>query len=160
MNMNFDADFQKLFTEMIEIAFEYVNKNSREVDTVYVIGLIESGYSYEPFYQINGNLVELHKVNTVSKMQYDISRDRAFSMLKLGTDLLEKIENLFQNDNREVPTMLKLFYYPKTGRFNSNFSYGKNFTNSKTKTAQDVSEDWFNEIEKELDRICKIRPTK
>ncbi|MDR2969370.1 MAG: hypothetical protein LBV32_07175 [Tannerellaceae bacterium] len=147
---NFDNEFQKLFTEMTEIAFEYVDNNSNEVDAIYVIGLIESGYFYKSFYQINGILVKSHKVNTVSKMQYDISKDRAFSLLKLGMELLEKTETLFVNDDREVPTMLKLIYYPQTGRFESDFSYDKTFSNSKTKTAQDVYEGWFNEIEKEL----------
>ncbi|MDR2913055.1 MAG: hypothetical protein LBV38_07215 [Alistipes sp.] len=147
MNKNFDNEFQALLTEMVEIAFEYVNRNSQEVDAVYAIGLIESGYFYKSFYRINGTLVKSHKVNSVSRMQYDIARERAFGLLKSGTDLLERVESLFRNDGREVPSMLKLVYHPKTGKFDSRFSYGKNFTNSKTRTAQDVYEDWFKEME-------------
>ena len=38
MNDNFDNDFQSLLTEMVELAFEYVDDNVDEVDTVYTIG--------------------------------------------------------------------------------------------------------------------------
>lgn len=147
-NNLFDTKFQNFLKELIEIAFEYVNNNYDEVDEVYVIGLIESGYFYKPFYKINNIVLKSHKINTVSKMQYDISNDRSFKMLNLGNETLRNIEALFLDDNREVPTMLKLAYCPKTGKFNSDFSYEKTFTNQKSKTAQDVYEEWFNEIEK------------
>ena len=47
MNDNFDNDFQSLLTEMVELAFEYVDNNVDEVDTVYTIGLIEKGYFFQ-----------------------------------------------------------------------------------------------------------------
>lgn len=54
-----------------------------------------------------------------------------------------KIENLFVDYNREIPTILKLVYFPKTGKFESYFGYEKTFSNSTTKTAQDVYEEWY-----------------
>lgn len=148
MNNNFDTAFQQLFTELVELAFEFVDNNSNEVDTVYVIGLIEKGYFYKSFYKINDNLVKSHKVNTVSKVQYDTSNTRAFSLLNLGNEVLTKIEKLFKGDGRDVPTSLKLIYYPKSGKFESDYGYEPTFSNSNNKTAQDVYEDWYNEIEK------------
>jgi len=145
---DFDSKFQKLFTELVEIGFDFVNNNSDEVDTVYVIGLIESGYFYKVFYSINNHLVKSHKVNAVSEMQYDMSNERAFKLLNLGKDILKGIESLFKSHDRDVPTMLKLQYHPKSGKFDSEFSYEKTFTDHKTKTAQDVYEEWFEEIAK------------
>lgn len=132
---------------MIETGFEFVGNNSEEVDAVYVIGLIESGYFYKVFYEINGYLVKSHKVNEVSDMKYDISHEAAFAMLNRGNLILKNIEELFKNGGREVPVMLKLFYNPKTGTFNSNLSYDKIFTQHTTKTAQDVYEEWFSQVE-------------
>ncbi|GEM_PF-4838411 len=60
---DFDNKFEKLYTELVEIGLEFVINNSTEVDTVYVIGLIESGYFYKVFYTINNHLVKSHKVN-------------------------------------------------------------------------------------------------
>lgn len=146
MNSNFDQKFQELLSEMIAIAFEYVDNNVTEVDAVYVIGLIEQGYFYKQFYKINNELVKSHKVNSVSAKQYDTSRERAFGVLHLGVEILEKIKELFVADSREVPTMLKLIYFPKTKKFESEFSYDYTHSKSATKTAQDVYEEWFNII--------------
>lgn len=143
----FDHTFQKYLAELVENGFEFVNNNSEEVDTVYIIGLIESGYFYKVFFEINGYLVKSHKVNEVSDIQYDISREKAFEMLNKGNQILKNIEELFKNHGREVPVTLKLSYYPKTDKFNSDFSYDKTFTQHKTKTAQDVYEEWFFQIE-------------
>lgn len=145
---HFDHEFQKYLAELVEIGFEFVNNNSEEVEVVYIIGLIESGYFYKVFYQINGYLVKSHKVNEVSDMQYDIGNERAFEMLNKGNQTLKKLEDLFHNNGREVPVMLKLSYQPKTGAFNSDISYDKTFTQHKTKTARDVYEEWYNQIEK------------
>ncbi|SUJ04692.1 Uncharacterised protein [Sphingobacterium spiritivorum] len=147
-NNLFDTKFQKLLKELIEIAFGYVNNNDDEVNNVYVIGLIESGYFYKAFYKIDNIALKSHQINTISKMQYDISKERSFRMLSLGNEILKNIENLFLGDSRAVPSMLKLVYQPKTGKFDSSFSYDKTFSNQKNKTAQDVYEEWFNEIEK------------
>ncbi|WP_308377233.1 hypothetical protein, partial [Prevotella corporis] len=94
----------------------------------------------------NGKLAKSHKVNDISKKQYDVSSTRAFNLLNLGNDILMKIENLFIDYNREIPTILKLVYFPKTGKFESYFGYETNFSNSTTKTAQDVYEEWYREL--------------
>uniref|UniRef100_A0AB33JHZ4 DUF600 domain-containing protein n=2 Tax=unclassified Prevotella TaxID=2638335 RepID=A0AB33JHZ4_9BACT len=143
MNNNFDNDFHSLLTEIVELAFEYVDNNIDEVDAVYAIGLIEEGYFFKTFYKINGQLAKSHKVNDISKKQYDISSTRAFNLLNLGNEILMKIENLFMNCNREIPTILKLVYFPKTGNFESYFGYERNFSHSTTKTAQDIYEEWY-----------------
>ncbi|OCA79195.1 hypothetical protein BBH99_19745 [Chryseobacterium contaminans] len=145
---HFDNEFQKYLAELVETGFEFVNNNSEEVDAVYVIGLIETGYFYKVFYEINGYLVKSHKVNEVSDMQYAISPEIAFAMLNKGNQILGSIEELFKNDGREVPVMFKLVYHPKTDKFNSDFSYDKTFTHDKIKTAQDVYEEWFSQVEK------------
>ncbi|ROS17607.1 hypothetical protein EDF65_1979 [Chryseobacterium nakagawai] len=144
---HFDNEFQKYLAELVETGFEFVSSNSEEVDAVYIIGLIESGYFYKVFYEINGYLVKSHKVNEVSDMQYDISNEKAFGMLNKGNRILKNIEDLFKNDGREVPVMFKLSYHPKTDKFNSDFSYPKMFTGHTTKTAQDVYEEWFVQME-------------
>ena len=46
-----------------------------------------------------------------------------------------KIEKLFVDYNREIPTILKLVYFPKTGKFESYFGYEKTFSNSTTKNS-------------------------
>lgn len=144
---HFDNEFQKYLAELVETGFEFVNNNSEEVDTVYAIGLIESGYFYKAFYEINGYLVKSHKVNEVSDMQYDISNEKAVEVLDKGNRILKNIEELFKSEGREAPVMLKLSYHPKTEKFNSDFNYNKAYIDYTTKTAQDVYEEWFGHME-------------
>uniref|UniRef100_A0AB33IYE5 DUF4372 domain-containing protein n=2 Tax=unclassified Prevotella TaxID=2638335 RepID=A0AB33IYE5_9BACT len=73
----------------------------------------------------------------------DISSTRAFNLLNLGNEILMKIEKLFIDHSKEIPTVLKLVYFPKTGKFESNFGYERNFSHSTAKTAQDIYEEWY-----------------
>ncbi|UHO40552.1 hypothetical protein H5J24_11650 [Chryseobacterium capnotolerans] len=145
---HFDTKFQKYLAELVETGFEFVDNNSEEVDAVYIIGLIETGYFYKVFYEINGYLVKSHNVNEVSDMQYDISHEKLFEMLNKGNRILKDIEDLFKNDRRDAPIMLKLSYHPKTDKFNSDFSYDNVFTEHKLKTVEDIYEEWFGQMEK------------
>ncbi|WP_423754177.1 hypothetical protein [Campylobacter rectus] len=58
-------------------------------------------------------------------IRYDISNERAFNLLKLGNETLMKIEKLFADNNRDILTILRLVYFPKSGKFESNFGYKK-----------------------------------
>lgn len=62
----FDEEFQRLSTEMVEVAFEYVDRNSEEVDNIYIYASMENEmYFYNVFYQINNTIVEKEFVNNV-----------------------------------------------------------------------------------------------
>ncbi|NQY30692.1 MAG: DUF600 domain-containing protein [Flavobacteriaceae bacterium] len=152
--MSLDKKFQELFTKMVEISFEYVNRNVKEVDSIYIYNAMEDGeYYYNVFYKINNSLVKSHEVNQVSVDQYDISDDRSFGMLCLGGDTLEEIEELFTEHNREIPTLMKMYYNPKSGEFDNNISYELNYSNHKERTADDGFEDWFKEEKNKLAEV-------
>jgi len=143
----FDKKFQDLFTQLTEIAFEFVKRNKKEIDEIYIFSSMESGnFFYNVFYKINGKLVKLHKINTVSAQQYDLSSERTFALLKLGTEDLEAIAKLFKEDKREVPTILKMVYSPKTGKFINDISYELHYSNENQKTVTDVFNEWFVEM--------------
>lgn len=143
----FDERFEELSTGMVEIAFEYVGRNKAEVDNVYVYASMEKGILfYNVFYRINGKLVEMHQVNTVSRQQYDLSDDRAWKLLEVGTEDVQQIQQLFKDAGREVPTQMKMVYSPKTGAFNNDISYDLHHTNDSRKTASHVFEEWYVEL--------------
>src|SRR4051794_21091325 len=103
----FDKRFQELYTQMVEIAFEFVSRNKEEVDKIYIFGSMEgNNLFYNVFYKINGKLVKIHKINVVSARQYDTSRERMFALLKLGNEYLESTVKLFKEDNRQIPTLI------------------------------------------------------
>lgn len=135
---------------MIDIAFEFVNHNNEEVNGIYLYASMEGGCSYNVFYNIDGQLVKLHKVNTVLKKQCDISGERMFRLLNHGNGYLKEMIDLFQRDNREVPTLMQLVYAPATGKPDNKISYELQFTHSKTKTSKDVFDAWYEEVKAAL----------
>jgi len=142
----FDEQFRKLYTAMVEIAFEFVNFNKEEIDAIYVYGSMEVGFFYNTFYKVNGNIVKISQLNAASKLQYDVGRDKVMNLLEIGIEYLQRINALFKMDGREVPTLLKLTYNPKTGKFNNDISYDLHYSNSNTRHATDVFNEWFAEM--------------
>jgi hypothetical protein len=146
---DFDNKFSKITTEMVEVAFEYVDYNKQEIDTIYIYSSMENNsFFYNVFYCINGQLTKLHKINDVSKKQYDLSVERVFRLLRLGNEYLLEVRKLFIEDKREVPTQMKMMYFPKTGKFTVDISYELYWSNSKELLSEDIFRLWYEEINK------------
>ncbi len=147
--IEFDTKFQNLNQKMVEIAFEFVNFNKKEVDTIYLFGSLEGNINaYDIIYRINGKLTEIHELNLFSKKKYDLSDDRVISLLRQGGGYLNDVRDLFKHDSREVPTLLKMVYFPKSGKLTNDISYELHYTNHKTWTSDDIFNQWVEEIKK------------
>jgi hypothetical protein len=144
----FDEKFQELCAKLVYIAYDHVNRNKDEVDAIYAFASYERGNHifYSVFYKINGQLVKLHKINTVSKQQYDVSSDNNFALLDKGIECQKEIKNFFEKNNQKLPSLIKVIYDTKTGEFKLDISYELQYT-KKGKYATDVCDDWFMEME-------------
>lgn len=143
---DFDDKFSSLFTGMVEIAFEFVNRNDEEVEAIYIFSSFETGYFYNIFYRINGSVVSINDVNEVSAQQYDISQSRLEGLLNTGSNMLAEMETLFKDHNREVPKSMKMVYEPQTGHFNNKMGYEYLYKNDPVKTADSIFDDWFDDV--------------
>ncbi|HLX65821.1 MAG TPA: hypothetical protein VKR41_02465 [Puia sp.] len=142
----FDRRFRELFTAMVEIAFEYVGRNKKEVDEVYVFGTMGvRGYYFNTCYRINGKMVETHEVNDVSVMKYPDLDERSYAMSMQGIDYLEETEQLFKDSDQKPPTLMKMVYHPKTGAFNNELDY-ELVSSDLNKTMNMFFEDWYVEL--------------
>lgn len=147
----FDIKFQELFTGMVEVSFEFVNRNKKEIDCIYIYASMENNsLFFNVFYQVNGELTKLNLLNVVSKEQYDLSDDRTFNLLDVGNDLLEETMELFEDDEREVPTLMKMTYKPKTGAFDNDIIYEPQYSNDKDRSNVDGFNEWFEEVKANL----------
>jgi len=142
---NFDKEFQKLFTEMIEIAYEYVG-NAKEVDQVCVYVSIENkAYFYNVFYRIGGSLTKAHKVNEYLSVDSGTPQ-RNRQLLKHGVDLARVAGQLFSDYKRDVPTTMKMIYEPKTSSFSNDIGYELQHSNHPDRTEVDGFNEWFEAI--------------
>lgn len=142
----FDTEFQRLTTEMVEVAFEYIGFNKEEVDGIYIYGSMEQGiFFYNVFYKINHQLVKKEKVNDVLTNKVDDSDKIIRALLSFGGEALMDLSDVFTDDSREVPTLLKMVYRPKTGGFNCDILYDPQYSDHETRTNTEGFNDWFNQ---------------
>ena len=144
--VKFDSNFQELFTAMVETSFEYVGRNKEDVDCIYIYASMEDDIIfYNVFYSINGHLAKANKVNDFLSNS-PATPEMNKQLLKVCTDFLEETSELFEEDNREVPTLMKMVYNPKTGAFDNDISYKKHFSNHPERTEVDGFNEWFEEV--------------
>lgn len=142
----FDNKFQLLTKEMIEISYELLNFSKNEVEKIFVLGSVEDSISFNFFYLVNGKIVTPNKVNQVYiNEKFDVSNDRVFALLDLGNKCLESLINTFKEDNRDVPTLIKIMYDIKTGKFESRLSYDLQYSNSEDQSFWHVYMKWIDE---------------
>lgn len=141
----FDTEFKRLTTEMVEVAFEYIGRNKEEVDTIYIYASMEDEiYFYNLFYKINDQLVEKEQVNDVLINKIDDSSERRKALLSTGGHALMDLSDIFMDDAREVPTLLKIVYSPKTGGFDCDIIYEKH-SDKPDWTNVSAFQNWYNQ---------------
>ncbi|WP_166246605.1 immunity protein YezG family protein [Paenibacillus turpanensis] len=143
----FEEKFSELQSDMISICMEYVEDRA---DKVYVYASREEGVTSSSFfYLINNKYVECHKVNDALENgdeRYDVSQDRMFMVLRILNEDIGKIKALCEEYGRDVPTEMKLIYDVNSGKFRAEYQYDLIYTNDDIKTADDIADEWFEEI--------------
>ncbi|MEB6548565.1 antitoxin YezG family protein [Heyndrickxia sporothermodurans] len=145
----FEDRFSELQADMISICMEYIEERA---DKVYVYASCEeSTISSKYFYLINNKYVKPHKVNDAlanGDERYNVSSERQFMVLDILNEDIEKIKELCLDYEKDMPTEMKLIYDVKSGKFKAEYKYDLVYTNHETKTARQIADEWFDEIQK------------
>jgi len=143
----FEYRFSELQADMISICLEYVEERA---DKVYVYASHEEGLiSSRFFYLINNIHVKCHKLNDAlveGEEGYDVSSERQFRVLETICDNIEKIKDLCNEYERDMPTEMKIIYDARSGKLQAEYKYDLVYTNEEDKTAGDIADEWFEEI--------------
>lgn len=144
MGKVFEDYFSELQADMVSICLEYVEDRAEKI---YIYCSFESRViANDFFYKINGKIVEKHKLNDVlteGQKEYDVSVTRQGSVSKIINDDIMALIKLCQEYQREMPTQIKLVYDVVTGKLNADYSYDLIYSNDETRTADDISEEWY-----------------
>ncbi|CAN7535072.1 immunity protein YezG family protein [Rossellomorea sp. LjRoot5] len=144
----FEDRFSELQADMISICMEYIEERA---DKVYVYASCEESIiSSKFFYLINNKYVKPHKVNDAlanGDEGYNVSSERQFMVLDILNEDIEKIKKLCLDYEKDMPTEMKLIYDVKSGKFKSEYKYDLVYTNHETKTARQIADEWFDEIQ-------------
>lgn len=143
----FEDRFSEVQSDMISICLEYVEDRAEKV---YVYASYEKGIiSSRFFYLINNKYLECHKVNDALENgdeSYDVSPERMLAVMRIINEDIEEIKALCHGYEREMPTEMKLIYDVKSGEFKAEYKYDLVYTNHETKTAGQIADEWFEEI--------------
>lgn len=119
--MIFEDQLMEIQSDMISLSLEYV-ENKAEIVYIYVV--LEDGLvSFDVFYKIGGFISEKSDVNEYLSEKINDSDDIQFSLLEYGIEDAEKIEVLFKENSKEVPTEIRLVYDVKNNSLESNYIY-------------------------------------
>jgi hypothetical protein len=140
--------FYELCTDLAKVAYEYVDYNEQEVDAIYVFSSMEKDIVfYIMFFKINGQLVKTNQINQAFKeSEHDASREKVSESYAAGRAVLEEIKKMFSGAKKDVPTTIKIIYYPKTGKFSNDISYDLKWSNTKDLLWDHIYRQWFEEI--------------
>ena len=149
--MTFEDEFSAKQADMIQLALEYAERVGQKVDTVYIYCSFEKMYSFNVFYKDDkNNIVMLHEPSNKGLSESEID-NLIFSVLKLGNKDLQDIHKICQKYNRPMPTQIKLIYDNVQNKVKGKYSYDLFYSNSDTLTADDIFEQWYNEVKEELE---------
>ena len=148
---NFEDKLSEIQTDMIQLALEYAERVGQKVDTVYIYCSFETMYSFDVFYKDDeNNIVMLHELSNKGMSESEID-NLIFSVLKLGNKDLQDIHKICQKYNQPMPTQIKLIYDHKQNKVKGKYSYDLFYSNSDTLTADDIFEQWYNEVKEEIE---------
>jgi poly(A) polymerase Pap1 len=150
----FEDYFSELQADMVSICLEYVFERANKI---YIYCSHEEGLvSNDFFYNINGKIVERHKLNDAlvneegnANFSYDISVDRQKAVVKIINQNIKELIKLCRKYDREMPTEIKIVYDVQANKLAADYKYDLVHTNDSNKTASSIARIWFEQIKNE-----------
>ena len=148
MNRVFEDQLMDIQSDMISLSLEYIENKA---ETVYIYVVLEDGLvSFDVFYKIGGFISEKSDVNKYLSEKINDSDDIQFSLLEYGIEDAEKIEVLFEENSKEVPTEIRLVFDVKNNSLKSNYRYDAMYEKNEDLSVSDVFEAWIQEEKSKL----------
>ena len=148
MNRVFEDQLMDIQSDMISLSLEYIENKA---ETVFIYVVLEDGLvSFDVFYKIGGFISEKSDVNKYLSEKINDSDDIQFSLLEYGIEVAQKIEVLFEENSKEVPTEIRLVFDVKNNSLKSNYRYDAMYEKNEDLSVSDVFEAWIQEEKSKL----------
>ncbi|MEI5990778.1 hypothetical protein A5881_002283 [Enterococcus termitis] len=152
MTKIFEDEFMEWQSDMVDIAKEYIENRAEKI---YLYGSIEGGgYSFNLFFKINNQIVTMDQVNSVlneGEREYDLSDDRQWAVLRVGTKDLQEIKKVCTKYEQPVPTQFKLYYDVHENSLKAKYKYDPMYSNTDDLHSSDIFMSWYEEVKQEID---------
>tara|TARA_R110002020_G_scaffold323714_2_gene539540 strand:- start:3429 stop:3902 length:474 start_codon:yes stop_codon:yes gene_type:complete len=137
---SFESEFEKLTKQLVEVCFEYVKYDSKNVDEIYIYCSTEcSTIWFDAFFRLNGSIVKRHKVGD----KYEITDQKQLSLVKVSNKIIQQLIDNFKKYSKEVPTEIKIVYTIDGGKFDCNLTYETIWENNPDKDPHMICDEWM-----------------
>lgn len=137
---SFKSEFEKLTKQLIEVCYEYVNYDSKNVEEIYIYCSTESSTIwYDSFFRINGSIIERHKVGD----EYHITDQKQLSLVKVSNSIIQELIVNFKKHSKDVPTEIKIIYTIEGGKFDCQLAYVTIWKNNPDKNPYMICKEWM-----------------
>ncbi|HEM6083442.1 TPA: hypothetical protein U2B91_001088 [Streptococcus suis] len=145
--MIFEDKISEIQKDMLSLALEI---SEGKVDKLYIYGSHENNtFSFNAFFEKSNVIYSINQLPQIGIQ--NITSDKMFNFLKIGTDDLKNLISIYKEESRDVPTQIKLVYDNIGKRANANYSYDQFFSNSDTLTPEDIFMKWYEEVKAEVE---------
>ncbi|MBD5492647.1 MAG: hypothetical protein HDR16_11205 [Lachnospiraceae bacterium] len=136
MNKVFEDEFMDLQSGLISLCIEVVRQ---KISKVYAYCSNEKkSKMFNAFFDVNGEIKTLDQLGVPDEL--------AFQFLKIGTEDLEKVDDICTKHNMPIPTEMKLYYEVESGKFDAEYKYEEVCSAKTGKNAGEVFIEWVSEI--------------
>lgn len=146
MGKEFEDYFSELQVDIISHCMEYADDRAEKV---FVYCSFENDViSCNFFYKLNGKIVLKSRLNDAlveGQDKFDVSVKRQNKMIKDIILDINSIRELCNEDNRDMPTEIKLVYDAVDSKVNAEYSYEIVYSDKENMGAKDVFDAWVEE---------------
>ena len=146
--MIFEDNISKKQKDMISLALEL---SESKADKIYIYGSSEARIvSFNCFFEKKNMLYTINKLPLIGVKQ--LSNDRMFAFLKIGSEDFKELLEFFKNDGKEIPTQIKIVYDVNNHKAKAQYSYEIFHSDSETVTPEEIFLRWYEEVKQEVER--------
>lgn len=139
----FESEFEKQTKELVELCFEYVDYDSKNIDEIFIFFSTEfDTIWFNTFYNINGQILGKHKVGD----NYDMSVKRQKLLNSEANKIIQKLIQNFKLFDKELPSDFRISYKIDGGKFDCKMNYEPLMEKDPDVSMHTICDEWM-EIE-------------
>lgn len=138
-NKVFEDEFMEVQSDLLALTLETTGKI---VDKIFVYCSIEKkSLMFNTFVELNGKIMSLSNL--------EVERNKIWSLLKSGTNDLERIKEVCSKYDKPTPTEIKMVYDVKSGKLDAKYQYMEICSAKTNISSGEVFIGWMNEMKQE-----------
>lgn len=145
MNKNFDKKLLLIIEDIIVKCLQYANNEIEKIESIYMYISFEGFGFFNVFYRLSdGKIYKKHKISNLIESIDTSASSQSLMNKNVNEDML-LIRDIFEKDNREIPSQIRVQYKPLLGANKIKFLYDKFHNDELLIGDHEIFDDWLNQ---------------